>query len=515
MEAAGTGGRLSVDETRSAIRDRLSRFSPATPASVLPWACTCRDDGCTAVSFEVAPHSDHFQTLMVAMMELTAGPHNEAGLEERENKRETKAQEERSVNAVLSAWDKEASSTGLHLRLLHGDDEGAHVRITLPWTDAAMPTVDIVSEPQGFTKEQAFSVARLIYMANASAAAGLGGIVGGGGGLLSNSLFDLLMPPGHVMGLPQRRSSRGVQAEEDAAGGAGGGASAAEQLVSMGAQVYNCGPAKKQADALPWDFLKGIDPIKEAIEDTVMLQLTNPTSYADVIAGTRGASGHTNRPRAVLFEGPPGCGKTSMARMMASRAQLAMVYLPLEAVVSKWYGEAEKRLAKALDLTGQLASSSGGKGVLLFLDEIEAVGMSRDSDMHEASRRLLSVLLRSIDGVQSKEGVLVIGATNRVGDIDAALRSRFDLAITFGLPELETREQIVKGYTHHLMPAQRRQLAQNLEGFSGRNIKEVCEDTERKWAARIVRGQEREKSLPPLSAYLAAAVARAESGLQR
>ena len=182
MEAAGTGGRLSVDETRSAIRDRLSRFSPATPASVLPWACTCRDDGCTAVSFEVsmdergpacscsalsiapyltalavcqvAPHSDHFQTLMVAMMELTAGPHNEAGLEERENKRETKAQEERSVNAVLSAWDKEASSTGLHLRLLHGDDEGAHVRITLPWTDAAMPTVDIVSEPQGFTKEQ-------------------------------------------------------------------------------------------------------------------------------------------------------------------------------------------------------------------------------------------------------------------------------------------------------------------------------------------------------------------------
>ncbi len=300
---------------------------------------------------------------------------------------------------------------------------------------------------------------------------------------------------------------------EGRGGGGASGVSPAEQLAGMGAQVFNCGT--NHGEALPWDFLKGIDAIKEEIEDTLMFQLTNPTSYADVIAGTRGAGGHTNRPRAVLFEGPPGCGKTSMARMMASRAQLAMVYLPLEAVVSKWYGEAERRLAKALDLTAQLASSNGGKGVLLFLDEIEAIAMSRDSDMHEASRRLLSVLLRSIDGVQSKEGVILVGATNRVGDIDAALRSRFDLAITFGLPSLETREQIVTAFTHHLSTAQRRQLAQSLEGFSGRNIKEVCEDTERKWAARIIRGQEEKKSLPPLSAYISATLARAESGLQR
>ena len=263
--------------------------------------------------------------------------------------------------------------------------------ITLPWTDSQMPTVEIVSDDKGFTEEQARAFARLIYTAN-SPTGGLEGVLGGG--LLSNGLLDMFTAPGNLMGLPpsQRRS----MSTQEGGGGGGTGGSPEAQLESIGAQVFNASKLKDKAHSLPWDFLKGVDKIKEEIEDTVMLQLTHPAHYDDVLSGTRGASaqGHTNRPRAVLFEGPPGCGKTSMARMMASKTQVSMVYLPLEAVVSKWYGEAEQRLAKVLDLTAELGSADGSKGVLLFLDEIEAVAMSRDSEMHEASRRLLSVLLR-------------------------------------------------------------------------------------------------------------------------
>lgn len=79
---------------------------------------------------------------------------------------------------------------------------------------------------------------------------------------------------------------------------------------------------------------------------------------------------------------------------------------------------------------------------ILFLDELDALGGSRDSDMHEASRRLLSVLLREMEGFDATNRgrkAIVIGATNRKSDLDAALLSRFDMVVTFGLPDERSR----------------------------------------------------------------------------
>ena len=484
MEEGRPGeGELTAEETTAAVSERLIRFSPAAAATVLPWRCTRSEDGLrVCVRFDVRPQSDHFQTLMVSLFEMSAAvSSNDAS--------------QHAVNAVLSAWDDEADSTGIHVRLLRGDEEGERIKITLPWSDERMPSIELTSaEGHGFTKKQAFALARLIYMANAGPALGSG--LDGLGGL--HGILDLFTPPGSMLRLPPQQRERSTQAEGGGGGASDrGGGSAADRLVSMGARVFNCG--ESPSTGLPWDFLRGVDHIKEEVEDTVMLALTHPALYQEVLAGTRGAAGaRTNRPRAVLFEGPPGCGKTSMALMMATRAEVAMVYLPLEAVVSKWYGEAEQKLAKVLELSEQMAAEQGSKGVLLFLDEIETVGMSRDGDTHEASRRLLSVLLRCVDGVQAKAGVMLVGATNRVQDIDAALRSRFDVAIPFDLPALETRACIVENFTRHLSQAQQVQLAKSMEGFSGRNVKEVCENTERRWAARIVRGKAAPKSLPPL-----------------
>ena len=179
-----------------------------------------------------------------------------------------------------------------------------------------------------------------------------------------------------------------------------------------------------------------------------MLPLQHAATFNDVVKGTRGGDAKAAGVRAVLFEGPPGCGKTSMGRMIAAKAGVPLLYVPLEAVVSKWYGEGEKNLARVFALAEQVGR---GEGVLLFLDEVEALGMSRDrGEVHEASRRLLSVLLRCVDGFVSADKVIVIGATNRVQDIDNALKSRFDLSLKFDIPGEVARGDIFAQFTKHL-----------------------------------------------------------------
>lgn len=187
---------------------------------------------------------------------------------------------------------------------------------------------------------------------------------------------------------------------------------------------------------------------KALVEESLLLPLLFPDTFDSVVAGTRDlADGPAPdiRPKAILLHGAPGTGKTSCARAIAARSRLPLVYLPLEAVASKWYGEGEQKLAAVFEACGRLAregavqaphthsggeegsgvngegaagslSSANGHGgcVLLFLDEIDALAGARDTNsMHEATRRALSVLLRKIDGLEGDEGVVVIGATNR------------------------------------------------------------------------------------------------------
>ncbi|CAI7871630.1 unnamed protein product, partial [Closterium sp. NIES-54] len=125
------------------------------------------------------------------------------------------------------------------------------------------------------------------------------------------------------------------------------------------------------------------------IEDTVLLALLRPDVYDSIARATR-THFESNRPRAVLFDGPPGTGKTSCARAMAKRASVPLVYVPLESVASKYYGESERQLSTVFVLANQLHPG----GAIVFLDEVDALATARDSDMHEATRRVLSVLLR-------------------------------------------------------------------------------------------------------------------------
>jgi len=232
------------------------------------------------------------------------------------------------------------------------------------------------------------------------------------------------------------------------------------------------------------------------VETTVVSPFLHAEVFRQVALMARGKPG-SNIPRAVLFEGPPGCGKTTMARVLANVAKAPLVYLPIESVMSMYYGESERRLAEVFGEADRFARC------ILFLDEIDALAGSRDKFMHEATRRVLSVLLRNLQGIAQSENVLVIGATNRAEDLDRALVSRFNRVVRFELPTSPERLEILRLYANHLANEHLEALAENSQGRSGRDLEDVCGEAERRWAHELIAKGEA-ASAPPFERYVEA-----------
>ncbi|KAI4295962.1 hypothetical protein L6164_035955 [Bauhinia variegata] len=280
-------------------------------------------------------------------------------------------------------------------------------------------------------------------------------------------------------------------------------------LESMGVRVHKVNePSSGISDGeISWDNIAGYDHQKREIEDTILLALQNPKVYDDIAHGTR-YKFESSRPRAVLFEGPPGTGKTSCARVIATQAGIPLLYVPLEVIMSKYYGESERLLGKVFSVANELPD-----GALIFLDEVDSFAVARNSEMHEATRRMLSVLLRQIDGFEQDKKVIVIAATNRKQDLDPALISRFDTMITFGLPDHRDRREIAAKYAKHLTQSELDEFAKVTADMSGRDIRDICLHAERSWASKIIRGQAsskdgEQKNLPPLPEYMESATSR-------
>lgn len=258
------------------------------------------------------------------------------------------------------------------------------------------------------------------------------------------------------------------------------------RLQQLGASVF----FEHQLD---WNYIAGYEEVKRKIKESIILPLTNPQIYDDITKLTRKVT-ESNRPKAILFEGPPGTGKTTAARIIAGEVKTPLVYVPVESIMSKWYGQSSQNLAQIFDYCEMLGSC------ILFLDEIDSLAGSRDQNLFEATRRILSVLLRRLDGIGAVTNTLTIGATNRKRDLDSALISRFDQSIVFPLPGLKERSAIFSNYAKHLSEDECTSIAEITEGISGRSIKDVCEYTERRWARKLII-QKAEMSAPPAEYY--------------
>ena len=247
------------------------------------------------------------------------------------------------------------------------------------------------------------------------------------------------------------------------------------------------------SEGLDWSYIAGYEEVKKNIKETIILPLQNPAVYDSIAKLTR-ISFESNRPKAVLFEGPPGVGKTTAARIIAGEAKVPLVYVPIESIMSKWYGQSSQNLASIFDACEDLG------GAILFLDEIDSLAGSRDDNMFEATRRILSVLLRRLDGIDSNATTITIGATNRKNDLDHALLSRFDQTIHFPLPNEKERAAIFSNYAKHLTEEELGVIAKSSGNLSGRNIKDVCEFAERRWARKLII-QKTEPAPPPVEYY--------------
>jgi SpoVK/Ycf46/Vps4 family AAA+-type ATPase len=176
----------------------------------------------------------------------------------------------------------------------------------------------------------------------------------------------------------------------------------------------------------------------------------------------------------LLLYGPPGCGKTFIARALAGELGAKFQAVGLSDVLDMWMGESERKLHEIF------ATARRNAPCVLFLDEIDALGQKRSHLRHHAGRNVVNQLLSELDGASGdNEGVFVLAATNHPWDVDTALRrpGRLDRMVLVLPPDAEARETIVdlnlrsrpvEGVNAH-------KVAQRTDGFSGADIAAVCE----------------------------------------
>jgi len=180
-------------------------------------------------------------------------------------------------------------------------------------------------------------------------------------------------------------------------------------------------------------------------------------------------------PKGVLLHGPPGTGKTLLAKAVANESEANFILLNGPEIMSKFYGESEKKIRDIFDEAEKTAPS------IVFIDEIDAIAPKREDVNGEVERRVVSQILTMMDGLKNRGKVIVIGATNRVNAVDPALRrpGRFDREIEVGVPDKKGRLSILKIHTRGmpLKGVKLDEISSLTHGFVGADLEALAKES--------------------------------------
>ncbi len=216
-----------------------------------------------------------------------------------------------------------------------------------------------------------------------------------------------------------------------------------------------------------WDDIGGLEELKQELKEAVEWPLKYPKLFEK--AGIRPLNG-------ILLFGPPGCGKTLLAKAIANETQSNFIAIKGPEIYSKWVGESEKAVREIFRKARQAAPS------IIYFDEIDAItsGRSMTESTHTFSS-IVNQILVEMDGIENRKGVIIIASTNRPDIVDPAfLRpGRFDRLIFVEAPDIEARKKILEVHSKDMPLADEislKKLAQLTEGYSGADLENVCRE---------------------------------------
>lgn len=219
---------------------------------------------------------------------------------------------------------------------------------------------------------------------------------------------------------------------------------------------------------ISWNDIGGLESVKTELQELVQYPVEHPDKFLKF--GMTPSKG-------VLFYGPPGCGKTLLAKAIANECQANFISIKGPEMLTMWFGESEANVREVFDKARQAAPC------VLFFDELDSIAKSRGGSVGDAggaADRVINQILTEMDGMSNKKNVFIIGATNRPDIIDSAILrpGRLDQLIYIPLPDDKSRIQILKANLRKSPVAKDVDLtyiARVTKGFSGADLTEICQ----------------------------------------
>ena len=218
---------------------------------------------------------------------------------------------------------------------------------------------------------------------------------------------------------------------------------------------------------ITYEEVGGLQTVIKSMREIVELPLKHPELFSRL-----GVEPHSG----VLLYGPPGCGKTLLAKVLATESDANMYSINGPEIMNKYYGETEARLREIFKEAKDNSPS------IIFIDEIDAIAPKREEVFGDVEKRVVAQLLALMDGLTDRGNVVVLGATNRPDSVDPALRrpGRFDREMEISVPNIDGRIEILQIHTRG-MPIGKdvdlKKLASELHGYTGADIKSLCRES--------------------------------------